>query len=131
MKLAEHRSKGLCYNCDDKFQPRHRCKKSFITYIDMGSEVEDGDDDLGLHTIEAEDTASKISLHTATGTSTSGTMQLTVTIGTTDLIALVDSDSTHNFLSAHAIQAAALQLSPRQGLGVKIANGEQVAYDGV
>jgi len=28
-ELAERRSKGLCFNCDDKFFPGHRCKKLF------------------------------------------------------------------------------------------------------
>lgn len=130
-ELAEHRSQGLCYNCDDKFQPGHRCKQPFITCIDMGSEVEDGDDEWGLHALEAEEPAPEVSLHAVTGTSTSDTMQLTVIIGTTDLIALVDSGSTHNLLSARAVQAAALQLLPRHFLRVKIANGEQVDCAGL
>ena len=79
----------------------------------MGSEVVEGDDEWGVHAMEAEDSAPEISLHAVTGTYTGGTMQLMVTIGTTDFIALVDSGSTHNFLSARVIQAAALELFRR------------------
>ncbi|MCI50689.1 hypothetical protein A2U01_0071933, partial [Trifolium medium] len=26
-ELQDRRDKGLCYNCDDRFQPGHRCKR--------------------------------------------------------------------------------------------------------
>jgi hypothetical protein len=29
-ELKERRDKGLCFNCDDKFSPGHRCKKLFL-----------------------------------------------------------------------------------------------------
>jgi hypothetical protein len=29
MELADRRSKGLCFNCDEKFFRGHRCKKLF------------------------------------------------------------------------------------------------------
>ncbi len=29
MELADRRSNGLCFNCDEKFFPGHQCKKLF------------------------------------------------------------------------------------------------------
>ena len=29
MEMKERRDKGLCFNCDEKFAPGHRCKKLF------------------------------------------------------------------------------------------------------
>ncbi|GMY34251.1 MDIS1-interacting receptor like kinase 2-like [Fagus crenata] len=29
-ELNERRNKGLCFNCDEQFSPRHRCKKFFF-----------------------------------------------------------------------------------------------------
>ena len=29
-EMKERRDKGLCFNCYEKFAPRHRCKKFFL-----------------------------------------------------------------------------------------------------
>lgn len=39
-ELQDRRKQGLCYNCDEKFSPGHRCKKLF--FIDACLD-EDGD----------------------------------------------------------------------------------------
>lgn len=33
VKMAERRAKGLCYNCDEQYEPRHQCKKLFLLEI--------------------------------------------------------------------------------------------------
>jgi hypothetical protein len=69
----------------------------------------------------------RVSLHAITGLATVETMQLTVRIGDQTLGALVDSGSTHSFISAAA--ACRLHLEPllHPGLRVTVANGDRVA----
>ncbi|PPS16724.1 hypothetical protein GOBAR_AA03843 [Gossypium barbadense] len=53
-EVAERRAKGLCYNCDESYSMRHRCKKLFwIEVSDIEDEQDDAVDDLeiSLHTI--------------------------------------------------------------------------------
>lgn len=33
--MAERRKQGLCYNCDDKYSPRHKCKEPKFFQIDV------------------------------------------------------------------------------------------------
>ena len=41
--MANRREQGLCYNCDERFVPGHRCKKLFVLEIDP-DEVDDVED---------------------------------------------------------------------------------------
>lgn len=72
-----------------------------------------------------------ISLHALTGISVDNTMQLQVTIAGERLIALVDSGSTHTSVCDSVAQRLQLAISPRPGLSVKVANGDQVPSAGV
>jgi hypothetical protein len=74
--MADRRRQGLCYNCEEKFMPGHRCKRLFMLEI----VPDDYDDDYDKAT--AEEPA--ISLHALTGiqSRSAQTMQLLVQVGT-------------------------------------------------
>lgn len=38
VEMDERRAKGLCYNCDDKFTPGHRCKHLYACWVDASEE---------------------------------------------------------------------------------------------
>ena len=62
-ELNERKRKGLCFKCNDKFGPGHRCKKLFM----IQAYFEGSDDDIDM---EIEDTTEEnpaISLHAITG----------------------------------------------------------------
>lgn len=92
--MQERRIKGLCYNCDEKFTPGHRCKKLFLIEA-----CYDGDNDVVMDEdetiIEDSKVVPEISLHAISR----GTMQVKWTIGSLTTIVLVDLGSTHNFTS--------------------------------
>jgi hypothetical protein len=100
----ERRRLGLCYNCDDKFTRCHNrvCKRLFLL---EGFE----EDDDGAATETAEDVGTEdapvFSLQALAGVAFTDTMKLEVGLGSASLIALLDSGSTHNFIS----EAAALR----------------------
>ncbi|KAL4198898.1 hypothetical protein AMTRI_Chr03g48350 [Amborella trichopoda] len=83
-ELQERRSKGLCYNYNDKWNPGHRCKKIFL--------IENDEDDSTATPV--------ISLHAISG------IQVEATI-------LIDSESTHNFISNNLAQRVGLKPHPR------------------
>ena len=100
----ERRRLGLCYNCDEKFSRGHNrvCKRLFL----LEGVVED-DEDVEEGAIE---TSPHFSLHAIAGVHFSDTMQIQVALGDTSLIALLDSGSTHNFISEAAAQRTGLPL---------------------
>ena len=59
------------------------------------------------------------------------TMQLHVQIGAHQFTALLDSGSTHNFISTEAARCAELQFQDSHGAHVVVANGDQVACRGL
>jgi hypothetical protein len=60
-----------------------------------------------------------------------GTMQIAVALGVAFLIALLDSGSTHNFISEEAARRSSLPLLPRPHLTTLVTNGERVTCAGV
>jgi hypothetical protein len=76
-------------------------------------------------------TAFIVSLHAMAGIKTAKTMLLPVMIHGERLTTLVDTGSTHNFLSRDAMRRLALQPAGTEKFSVTIANGDRLACQGV
>jgi hypothetical protein len=100
----------------EKFMPDHRCAAKGVYLIEMDDEVEvdTAVDELG------------ISLHTLTGIDVTNTMKLHISINGKLLVALVDTGSTHTFIKEGLLSQLGLEVTPQDGLTVKVANGERV-----
>ncbi|KAK1602738.1 hypothetical protein QYE76_026970 [Lolium multiflorum] len=72
-----------------------------------------------------------VSLHAMAGIKTAKTMLLPVMINGERLTALVDTGSTHNFLSNTAMRRHALQPAGSEKYSVTVANGDRLACQGV
>jgi hypothetical protein len=79
----------------------------------------------------AKEEAPMLSLQALAGVAFSDTMQLEVQLGSASLVALLDSGSTHNFISEAAALRTGLPLQHRPRLTTMVANGERVACVGV
>jgi hypothetical protein len=58
-------------------------------------------------------------------------VQLQIKLGAATVVALVDTRSTHNFISETAALCSGLPIQPRPRLTVTVANGEKVSCPGV
>ncbi|KAF2295031.1 hypothetical protein GH714_031162 [Hevea brasiliensis] len=114
-EMQNRRAKGLCFNCDEKFVPGHRCTKPQLLLLDGGFDIDDDD----------EDGEPEISLHALTGWSSSGTMRVVIQIKSLELICLIDSGSTHNFINEKVAGSLKLLVEPTRPFNVKVANGSQ------
>jgi hypothetical protein len=76
-------------------------------------------------------TAFIVSLHAMAGIKMAKTMLLSVMIHGERLTALVDTGSTHNFLSRDAMRRLALQPASAEKFSVTVANGDRLACQGV
>jgi hypothetical protein len=123
-EMAAKRECGECYNCTEKFSRAHLdvcpMKGIFLIQMDEGPALDQFDDLSPL-----------ISLNAIIRISTAETMRLAVQITTTTLTALVDSGSTHSFISVEAVSRLHLLPIHRPGLQVKVANDDQVACDSI
>jgi hypothetical protein len=136
----ERRRKGLCFNCDEPYAPGHICARLFNLETIDNAEVDALTAELDVTTLSeagvmtygpVDVTAFIISLHAMAGIKTAKTMLLLVTIHGERLTVLVDTGSTHNFLSRDAMRRLALQPVSVEKFSVTVANGDRLACEGV
>lgn len=107
----------MCYNCDELYSVGHQCKKLFWL------ELADPDDENADHKDVQEP---EISLHPITGQKSARTMQLLALMKGQALLSLVDSGSTHNFISYTTALHLGMKVQPGTSANVSVANGEKV-----
>jgi hypothetical protein len=140
----ECRRKGLYFNCDEPYVRGHMCQRLF--YLLNDDYVEDGEPaevaaaavfqppavtppDPDPETAPAG--APQVSLHALAGVRTENAMVLHVTVKGHQLVTLLDSGSTTNFINADLCAQLQLATSPRPALRVLVANGDGVPCQGV
>ena len=102
-QMEEKRLKNLCFWCDERFTPGHRCKNKQLYMIIVHDDEEEGD---SIHEDEGEKPETmaifegnpQLSIHAMEGTYSYQTMRLRGAAGKRMLCILIDSGSTHNFI---------------------------------
>ncbi|KAF3952555.1 hypothetical protein CMV_021899, partial [Castanea mollissima] len=128
-EMQKQREKGLCFSCNEKCTPGHRCAASqaLLTEVCPQQEfVEESFDKLEEGVVkdheDCKEEAPLISLHAIAGCSSPRTMQVKAKIGKRELVVLIDNGSTHNFMS-HSLGLAVMPITE---FNVKVANGESL-----
>nr|GEV04413.1 Ty3/gypsy retrotransposon protein [Tanacetum cinerariifolium] len=98
-EFADKRAKGICFRCDEKFGPGHRCPGKTLQVLLVGDEDEieeefDEKSDEHVHLDMVE-----VSLNSVMGFTSPHTMKIQGIIGDEDMVVLIDSGATHKFLS--------------------------------
>ncbi|XP_051229344.1 uncharacterized protein [Lolium perenne] len=136
----ERRRQGLCFNCDEKYASGHTCARLFYLETIDDADVEALTAELAAATVTeagvttyapVDVSAFVVSLHAMAGIKTAKTMLLPVTISGDRLTALVDTGSTHNFLSNTAMRRLALQPAGSRKYSVTVANGDRLPCKGM
>ncbi|WVZ48949.1 LOW QUALITY PROTEIN: hypothetical protein U9M48_000334 [Paspalum notatum var. saurae] len=119
-EMQQWRQAGLCYNCDEKFVPGHRCKRIFVLEV-----VPDDDDDQAINALELQ-ADPDISIHALTGIRARGQQAMKLL-----LVALIDSGSTCCFVDSVVAAKLGLALHQQPGLHVTVGNGDQITSPGL
>ena len=110
--MAERRKQGMCYNCDEPYVRGHRCARLF--FLEAADYIVEEPDDAPAPATTTTTTPAfdpeepLISLSAITGIRAKDTMQVRVRISAHAFTVLLDSGSTHNFVSIPAAQRANL-----------------------
>ena len=136
--MASRRKRGLCYNCSERYGPNHCSRAKFFLLISS----EDDDDtqppdppDLSKPISPppppTDHNPAQLSLHALLRHPASTTFRVVGTIHAHDVIILVDSGSTHNFV--HDRLAHFLHLRPQSipALAVMVGNDTEIKCDKV
>jgi hypothetical protein len=138
--MVERQLKGICYNCDDKYFPGHKCKEQNI-FMAISEDIleEDVETPLVSESPETTDITPPsdplevelvISLNSLTGFSAPQTLKLIDYIKHRKVIILVDSGSTHNFIHRHIAQETHCYIHVINNFQIMIANGGSMKCGG-
>ncbi|XP_071737634.1 uncharacterized protein [Rutidosis leptorrhynchoides] len=100
-ELDEKRIKGLCFYCDQKYMPGHKCPQLYSLEIlseDDYEQINDLDDDDCQGEVIEFSHVPQVSLNALTGNNAYQTMRVFGHANKQSVHILIDSGSTHNFL---------------------------------
>ncbi|KAG2701180.1 hypothetical protein I3760_06G032300 [Carya illinoinensis] len=138
-QMKDRREKGLCYHCDSKWSPGHKCQKPKLYILEEvwedssdktiwdKPELEPAVATLALSTVEP---IPEISLHAITGSLNPCTMRVKGKVGSQWATILIDTGSTHNFLDPAVVIKGQLPINQERRVRVRVASGEQLLSEG-
>ena len=134
-EMHRRRLQGLCFNCNERFTAGHRCQGLRILMLeghDDGDNVIRNDVTEEQHAEENHEELiePEITLHALTGWIAPKTMRVAARIGSNNVITLIDSGSTHNFISERMANFLWLPMVPTIAFTVRVANRENLRCQG-
>ncbi|GJZ74597.1 putative mitochondrial protein [Tanacetum coccineum] len=133
-ELADKRSKGLCFKCDQKFGPGHVCvsRSLQVLLVDEEEEYEEEDgEELKMATDHVHLDMVEVSLNSVMGFTPNRTMKLRGKIGDREVAVLIDCGATHNFISSKIVEELRLAVSDSGTFNVTLGNGETTRSKGI
>ncbi|RVW78323.1 Retrovirus-related Pol polyprotein from transposon 17.6 [Vitis vinifera] len=126
--LDERRAKGLCFWCDEKFTPGHKCKRKqlYVMQIQVETDGEGPEGNLQMEGLGEEDEQIQLSLNALMSNEDSQTMTLNGNYKGRSLFVLIDSGSSHNFLSSKVAKRVDCCWQKARGIRVTVANGQEL-----
>jgi hypothetical protein len=116
--------RGECFRCGEKYGPGHRCKTGTFKLLEAAEGIEASTDCLVEQLADPPDNLAEISLHALFGKANPTTMKLQGFLAGTEILILVDSGSTHNFISDNLVRELNLTSQFVTPFGVQIGNGD-------
>jgi len=126
------REKGLCFWCDEKFTPNHRCpNKHFMLYqLEPPEEDEANPEENVLPQLEHQVLQHHLSYNTMHGTSGPTTIRVKAQINGLDIQALIDGESSDSFIQPRIAKFLNLPVQPAPGFKVMVGNFDIMAVEG-
>lgn len=141
-EIAQKRSQGLCFRCDEKYTWDHKCKSSpqllfFDDDPDPGdspdSPPSDGTDQLLAEKLQIDEvkTASTISYNALSGGCSSTTLRFTGLVLGKEVQVLLDGGSTHCFVQTRIANFLNLPIESITPFSVLVGSGERLPCSGI
>ncbi|XP_057438197.1 transposon Tf2-1 polyprotein isoform X1 [Lotus japonicus] len=138
-EIAERRAKGLCFKCGGKYHPTlHKCPERSLRVLILG-EGETIDDEGEIVMLEGdqpedeeEEEPAALKLMGVLGCmAETQTMKLSGQVGHVELLVLIDSGASHNFISPTITSALGLTITTTHPRSIKLGDGHKVVTKGI
>lgn len=122
-EMRARREQGLCYNCDEKFSPGHKCKESHMYWL-----MTEDEEAAHLAISNDEDTHEniEISLNALAGSTGSKTIKVQGVKGKHKLQILIDTGSSHSFISEPLAYHLGCEIMETPTINVQIPDGTKM-----
>ena len=131
-KLQERYTLGLCYNCDEKFTPKHRCTTSrFLLLLDNLGPTLEPIDNSPTNTECPKTIHFHLSPQALTGNTSPKTLKFTGLIHNLLVPILTDSGNSLNILQPRIAHHLHLLITPSPPLLVMVGNGAFIQCQGI
>lgn len=122
-ELKRKRSLVLYFSCDERYTPGHKCQQPQLFIIE-GAHDDDNDPIFDTHEGDTEEITPEITLHALPCWDSPQTLRILATIKNTEMVVLVNSGSTHNFISEKFARSLNLTPTPVKPFAMKVVNGQ-------
>lgn len=131
-EIQLRREKNMCYFCEEKFSPSHKCSNRQLMLLQLSEEEPPPVTvpSVNAEVVETDDTH-HLSLNVMKGSMAVGTIQFTGQIGTIQVKILVDGGSSDNFIQPRVAQVLKLPIEPSPSLRVLVGNGQMLTAEGL
>ncbi|XP_019052082.1 PREDICTED: uncharacterized protein LOC109114217 [Nelumbo nucifera] len=132
-EMQKRRVQGLCFGCNVRFTPCHKCQGPQLLLLECHTDNQSHGDSCGSDRSQLEgigEEEPEISMYAITEWTSPRTMQITATIGTQEVMVLIGSGSTQNFLSDRIVDSLRLPVVLTKAFTVHVANGERLLCQG-
>ncbi|KAK8949103.1 hypothetical protein KSP39_PZI005439 [Platanthera zijinensis] len=134
-EMDEKRRKGLCFWCDQRYTPGHKCANRTQSYslevvveaVDSNEVDEETSGQVEWEEGEGDQPVAQVSAHALTGISSYQTMRVTASYHGQSINVLIDSESTHNFLDEGAARRLNCEFVPMTPFLVAVADGKKLS----
>jgi hypothetical protein len=129
--MQRRQFQGLCFNCNERFTAGYKCQGAKLLMV----EGHDEDDEVVCDNIHDKHSVAEhleefvepeITLHALTGWTAPKTMRVTAKIGSHAIFTLINTGSTHNFISERMANLLRLPVVSTKAFTVRVANGENL-----
>jgi hypothetical protein len=128
-EARERREKGLCFYCDERYVPGHRCSRpQLFMMVDVQPNKDETDVDMDIEL--AEEAIPEISFHALAGTAHPQTFRVIGKVGNKELTVLIDGGSTHNFIDQSVVTKLGLPVVRGRTFKVTVGNKEVIECTG-
>ncbi|VFQ85818.1 unnamed protein product [Cuscuta campestris] len=122
---ADRTAKGLCWNCDEKYVPGHKCAHRFLSLLDSTTDAPEEsagpeeEDEIFL-------SGDVSSINTLSGSISPRALKVVGTITGNPVQILIDGGSTHSFIQPSVVERLSLNTAPVTPFRVYVGNGESL-----
>ena len=120
----------MCYCCDDKFVPGHRCERSQLFMIVDSSHTNLEEDSDDSREIPSPEDIPEISFHAIAGAEHPQTLRVMGNLRNKSVTVLIDGGSTHNFIDQAVVTKFGLPVNQSKQFKVMVSNREKINCNG-